>query len=366
MPDRVRPSIFCDWLTIRQTHPEPVPVINSGFVVSFEPEAFSKSWAVDEVTGETSLRPMFDASKAEYTTQKRIEHEGSYETNIQVRSDGFTVELSGNVSRFGRPDNLFGLSVAECVEKANEIIAVLGLPPFSDLSDPVPMAHSDTYNLSADSARITRVDITQNLFAGSKEKALKYIHCMAGRGTTTRGKGNSAPKGYGNGITWNEGSRRHYEKLYYKGDELGKYASEAIRKLCEELGVVRFEISLKARELFDLGLNRILNWCRLKEGKSMENVVYGRFSEVLKRSSVSTLDVADIPGKVGLIATDYLNGGNPYGKVRERTARRWRKQLLSYGIDISIPCDVTRLSARCVVIELQPLSVPDWYSLEVA
>jgi len=366
MADRVRPCIFCDWITIRQTHDQPVPVLNGGYVVSFEPEAFSKSWQIDEETGETKLAPMFDATKAEYTTHKRIEHEGSYETKISVRSDGYTVELSGNVSRFGRPDNLFGLTVPECFEKANQLIQALGLPAFSELTDLTPMARTDTHTAGQSIAHITRVDITQNLCAGSREKALRYIHSMAGQASMARGKGNNAPKGYGNGVTWNEGSKRWYCKLYYKGDELGKYASEQLKKMCEELGVVRFEISLKARELADLGLNRILPWCRVKEGKSMAEIIYGKFSEVLRRNSVSTLELSDIPGKLGLVAQSYMTGNNPLATASKRVGQKWRKALLEYGIDIKVPLDVTRLSARVVVIELQPLAVPDWYLLESA
>jgi len=366
MADKVRPLIFCDWITIRQTHDVPCPVLNGGYVVSFEPEAFSKSLRLDEETGETTLAPVFDATKAEYTTHKRIEHEGSYETKISVRSDGYTVELSGNVSRFGRPDNLFGLTVLECFNKANQLLEALGLPPFSELTDLTQMARSDTHTAGQSIAHITRVDITQNLYAGSKEKALRYIHSMAGQAIMTRGKGYNMPKGYGNGVTWNEGSKRWYSKLYYKADELGKYASEQLKKMCEQLGVVRFEISLKARELADLGLNRILPWCRVKEGKTMAEIIYGKFSEVLRRNSVSTLELSDIPGKLGLVAQSYLNGNNPVATASKRTAQMWRKALLPYGIDIKVPVNVTRLSARVVVIELQPLAVPDWYSFEAA
>jgi len=86
----------------------------------------------------------------------------------------------------------------------------------------------------------------------------------------------------------------------------------------------------------------------------------------LRRNSVSAFELADIPGKLGLVAQAYLNGNNPTATTAKSTARRWRKALLEYGIDIKVPLDCTRLSARVVVIELQPLAVPDWYSLEVA
>lgn len=358
--------IFCDWLSINQDHDQELPVLNGGNVVKFEPNAFSKSWAVDEETGETILKPVFDATKAVYTTQTKIEHEGSYETAVQIRCDGHKVELSGNVSRFGRPDNLFGLLVPECVQKASQIVQALGLPGFDENVDQCSMSRSDTFNRTSNMAHITRVDITQNLATGSRDKALRYIHSMTGQATKTRGKGNSAPKGYGNGVTWNEGSKRWYSKLYYKADSLGKFASEEVRKLCEELGVVRFEISLKARELADLGLNRILPWCRVVEGMEMSKVIYGKFSEVLHRNSVSTLDLNEIPGKLGLIARDYMNGGHPFASAHVRAGQRWRKALLPYGIDIKVPLDVTRLAARVVVIELQPLEIPEWYKLDAA
>ena len=369
-----RPSVFCDWLSIYQDHIEydqdgnrrMLPVINGGHVVKFEPEAFAKSWTIDEETGESKLLPVFDASKAIYTTQTRIEHEGSYETAIQIRCDGERVELSGNVSRFGRPDNLFGLCVPECVVKASAIVEALGLPAFSDNEDRTPMARTDTHDLPRTVARITRVDLTQNLATGSREKAFRYIHSMTGQASMARGKGKQAPKGYGNGVTWNEGSKRWYSKLYFKADELGKYASDEVRQYCAENGIVRYEVSLKSRELADRGLNRILTWCMGKDGKDMGQVIYGQFDDVLKRNSVSTLDLSDIPGKLGLIAESYMTGGNPYGKMHIRTAQRHRKALLQYGLDIAVPLDVTRLSARVEVIQLQPLEVPEWYSLEAA
>jgi len=98
----------------------------------------------------------------------------------------------------------------------------------------------------------------------------------------------------------------------------------------------------------------------------MAEIIYGKFSEVLRRNSVSTLELSDIPGKLGLVAQSYLNGNNPVATASKRTAQMWRKALLPYGIDIKVPVNVTRLSARVVVIELQPLAVPDWYSFEAA
>jgi hypothetical protein len=352
--------VFCDWLTMHQVHDTPLPVINDGFFVSFPSDALGHSQSLDIATGELSIRPSFDATKAHFTSSKSVKHEGSYETGIQVRCDGYKVEVSGNISRFCRPDNVFGLSVFECIEKFNQVLEHFGLPPFSQLADRVPMARSDTYGVPASNAVITRVDLTSNYATGSQEQAKRYIHSMGGQASKARGKGKNAPRSYSNGVTWNEGSRRWYAKLYYKADDLGKSASTELSGYCNDKGIVRYEVSIKSTELAERGLNQIMGWIG-KDGMEMENVIYGEFAEVLERNSVSTLDLSDIPGKAGLIAKDYMNGGNPTASMPSSTARRWRKTLLPYGIDLAVPCNVTRLSARVETIVLTQLQAPDWY-----
>ena len=356
-------DVFCDWLTCYQDHFDAdLPVINDGFVVRFEPDAFGKS--MDFETGE--LRPMFDATKAEYTVSRRMEHEGSYDTKVSVRCDGRRVELSGNVGRFGRPDNLFGVKVLETIEIANQILAALGLPPFTCHDKNHPVARTDTF-FKTHNCVITRVDLTANFAAGSREAAFRVLHWMSGQGSA-RNSGNN-PRNYGNGITWNEGSKRHYEKLYFKADELGPYVSEEVRHYCESKGVLRYEVSLKARELADRGLQSLMAWARVtQEGLRMENVIYGKFAEVLTRNQVTVTEIQNIPGKLGLIARSYLNGENPYeaGHAGESTRRRWRAQLMKYGLDIAQPIDVTRLTTRIRVIDLQPCTAPQWYQRRAA
>lgn len=355
-------DVFCDWLTIYQDHHgADLPVLNDGYVVRFEHDAFGRG--IDQETGE--IRPMFDASKAEYTVARRFEHEGSYDTHLSVRCDGTRVELSGNVGRFGRPDNLFGLPVLETIERANAILAVLGLPPFTHMERNGRQARNDGFHTSHN-AVITRVDLTANFSAGDREAAFRVLHLLGGQATVK--KASQGPKGYANGVTWNEGSKRHYEKLYYKADELGKHVSDEVREYCESAGILRYEVSLKSRELLSQNLQSMVSWSKVVEGKRMENVVYGRFSEVLTRNQVSVTEVHDIPGKLGLIARSYLNGENPYKTLMAgaSTIRRWRKELLAYGIDISQPCDVRRVATRIRVVDLVPLNAPAWYSREAA
>lgn len=368
-------DVFCDWLTIYQDHFDPkdedgnalvLPILNDGYVVRFEPEAIVSRGTVDADTGEYAFAPMFDASKAEYTVSRKMEHEGSFDTRVSVRCDGRRVELSGNVGRFGRADNLFGLRVLETVELASKIIAALGLPPFTGHDKCMAQARNQSFHKSHN-AVITRVDLTANFSAGSRLAAYRVLHWMSGQGSA-RNSGKN-PRNYGNGITWNEGSKRHYEKLYFKADELGKHVSDEVRAYCEENGILRYEVSLKARELADSGLQSLAGWAETsKEGIRMENVIYGKFAEVLTRNQVTVTEIQDIPGKLGLIARSYLNGENPYeaGHTAERTRRRWRSELMKYGVDIAQPIDVTRLTTRIRVIDLRPCAAPSWYQRTAA
>ena len=343
-----------------------LPVLNDGYVVRFESDSFSKS--IDPDTGE--LRPVFDASKAEYTVSRRMEHEGSYDTRLSVRCDGTRVELSGNVGRFGRPDNLFGVPVLETIERANQVLLALGLPPFTDVERVFPHARDDAYHVSHN-AVITRVDLTANFAAGDRDSAFRVLHWIGGQAWARKGirDDHKGPKGYGNGVTWNEGSKRHYEKLYFKADELGKHVSPEVREYCERYGILRYEVSLKSRELADRNLQSMVGWSKVnEEGMRMENVIYGRFAEVLTRNQVTVTEIQDIPGKLGLIARSYLNGENPYQTLQagRSTLRRWRKQLLPYGLDISQPCDVMRFTTRIRVIDLVPMAAPSWYERRCA
>lgn len=355
-------DVFCDWLTIYQEHPEGgLPIINDGYAVSFEPDSIVRDVQPNFETGELREVLRFDATKAIYTTSKRLEQEGSFSTSVMVRCDGFRVEFSGNASRFGRPDNLFGLPVLECCEVASDIVEAIGLPRFSDVNKTTGYAKSDSSIKT--NAVITRVDLTSNFATGGRTEAYLILDSYLGQGTK---RGANPPKYYKNGISWNEGSRRHYEKLYYKAAELGKHVSDQVRDYCEENGILRFETSIKARELADRNLQRMVDWAKVTGGCRMENVIFGKFAEVLHRQEqTEALELADIPGKFQMVAQAYLDGRDPYNTIShsDRTRRRWRKELLAHGLDIALPRNVVAMERRIRVLDLMPLTRPDWYQV---
>lgn len=353
---------FCDWLSCYQNHGGGgLPVLNDGCVAQFEADAVKQF--IDPETGE--LRTIFDTSAIEWTTDRHFNYEGSYGTKVRIKCDGHRVSFDGNIGRWGRPDNVFGFSVLACIDRANAILEIMGLPPFTHERD-IPSS-GDSY--IANGCILTRVDLTKNYAAGSPRNAARLIHYFAGQDSGRRANA----KQYGeNGVTWGEGSKYWYGKMYVKAESLGDDVSPEVKAWTQEQGIVRHEISLKSRYLAQNGLRKINDWKHnewviwdeeLNEVPTMENVVYNRFSDVLKRGQAVRTPLEEIPGNIGRIARDWRSGVDVWGDANYsiRTRQMWRKKLLPYGIDIKQPSAATRLPIRLEVIELKQAVVPDWY-----
>lgn len=342
---------FCDFLSIYQEHdPLSTPQLNAGRVVKL------KAWAEDHEQVMTIVDEdgvIICDGGLEFTTASAIEHEGSFDTSILIKSEGGRVTLSGNVGRFGRPDNVFGYSVIECVRIANVIVTSLGLPPFTwrgALSSNVIGVRMKV------DAVVTRVDLTRNYVAGSPEKLARLLHYMGGMHVRNKGG-----KSYEAGVTWGEGSKYWYAKIYDKYRDLAKskHVSGELVEWVRDCGIARFEVSLKSRFLSQQGMQSVGFW----EGEDMSNVVYGRFSEVLSQMTVNVDQFEEIPGRLGEIAIAWRNGVDMRERLPKSSFYRFRKALKAYGIDISERCNVSRLPMRVEVIQLSEARRPDWYEL---
>jgi len=320
---------FCDWLSIYQDHHgKQLPLINDGAV-----------WAVD-ANGEIDWR-----------TDKKLDHVGSYDTKIRIKCDGSRVTVDGNISRFDRTDNVFGFSVVECVARVNKLLEQFDLPPFTTQRE----GHRGQKRVT-DAAVITRVDLTENYGTGGIDKLSRLIHYLAGQDKGRR----ATVHQYGdNGVTWNEGSKYWYEKLYAKHESLGEHVTPHLAEWVREQGIARHEVSLKARYLAQNGLRHIDNW----EEADMDNIVYGRFTEVLTRGTAVRSQLEDIPGRLGLLANAWRAGKDLWGddSYAKSTRRAWRKALLPYGIDIKQPSNVQRLQTRLEVVKIKAVQAPAWY-----
>jgi hypothetical protein len=363
----IKTEVFCDWLSIYQVHLGGVPMVNDGHVFSVDQDGVVK-WDVPA----------------------KLVHRGSHDTSVRIRSDGYRVSLEGNIGRFNREDNLFGYSVAECVALANQLLVGFGLPPFFDAA-PMPMVKrrgaavhgvsfvkagtfgapknedgkeyfsgSEDAGFQAVGAVITRVDLTRNWSTGSAENCSQIIRHLQGFKS-----GRQEPRSYKTtGVAWGEGSKFWYAKVYDKAAEYMRQCGKGSRKFNQQLfdfmlseGIARHEIELKSRYLKQHNLWRITNWMN-----DMENRVYALFSDVVA-GNAHVDSYLEISGRAGELAVAWRDGADLKKRLSQNTFYRYRRELLGYGIDIAVPCNVTRLRQRVEVISMTPALIPDWYAL---
>jgi hypothetical protein len=327
-----------DWVSISQVHPEGgLPQVDSGAV-----------WAADE------------DGAIEWRTLKAVRHVGSFETSLAVRCDGHRVTVSGNVSRFGRPDNLFGYGWRECVQRVNVVLAGYGLPPMT-AGECVQRARGDGYlETMWTGAKFTRLDLTANYEAGSAEAAMLVMQYL---GTQHNGRKNGRVLGGGETVDWGAGSRHLYAKAYVKHLELRRRgcADERLVAHCEARGVVRFEITAKSMALRRLGCS----WLgEFERGFAMGELVrlFDEHAAVMTRAERGTDDLDELPKHLRGTARDYLAGMDLPRVMKTATFYRHRSALLPYGIDISVR-NVKPFSPRVRVVELTRAEIPAWYQL---
>lgn len=337
--DKREEPFFVDWLTMRQTFEFEVPVVNAGVVFCVDAHG-----------------------QVEWQTQKASKIQGSHESSVQVRSDGHNVMFSGNVSRFGRTDNLFGFSFTQCLTRVNRILERLGLPPFSTGEKFYRQVRHKSGEFSMKpcwtGATISRVDMTCNYETGSIANARAYLEWLATQQGNARMKvGTSAD---GETVHWGEGSRRDYTKIYIKSTEMRKHEGPLdLIEHCEKVGLVRFEVTAKSTQLIAMG-------CHYLGGFDMHQLelLFEERSKVLTRAEHTCDDLEHLPNAFRRTARDYLAGDDLNARMSERTFRRHRANLLPYGLDIAVPRKVINFQPRVRVIELKPASVPSWYQLD--
>ena len=325
--------VFIDWISCHQTHPEGCPVINNGQVIKID--------ADQQVIFDVGLH---------------LKVEGSFESSIQLRSDGKRVEFSGNISRFGRKDNLFGFTLGDTFRRINHLLNVLGLPPFS-LGVRTRFADSGVKWL--DGCTVTRIDLTCNYVTGSHDDAEAMLRVLSGH-HVGRQKGSLRPDGQT--IEYGSGSSYVYGKCYIKGTEMLKHSKkkkgrdtdpDLIQWVLSQ-GVIREEIELKRNYLAQKQL--------LYLGDINHSLLYDIYlerSQLRRLDMVKYEDTTQLPNHLKATYYSWRNGEKL--NVSKATFHRHRNQLLKYGVDISIPSTVRSIPIRVRTVEIAALAAPDWY-----
>lgn len=247
-------ALHIDWLTVSQQH-ESVEDWGSDLVVWYDLE-----------TREVQKEVVMGANL-----------EGSWETRLRVRVKGGRVEVSGNPSKWNRPDAVAQgcTSIAEALDVYNRVLAAEGLPLFESRPDlVVPLSDQGVDRRVRQGPRIQWIHIASVLALGAPECIGPFCDWLSTQRVGVRGQPFEVkgPRSLRAGTR-----RRRVNAVYAKGDELREAAKKWDRKRkvdgsavsayllaladrCDRIGLMRDEVRLAGDYLATVGLQWADDW----------------------------------------------------------------------------------------------------------
>lgn len=401
----VSESVFIDWLTIYQEFPTGVlPLVGSELVLYTDIES-------GEIKGKT-VKGFEHAGS--FDTRLHVKSDGTF---LYVSGNPSAYGRRENL--FGVR------SVFEAVDIYNAVLDSLGLPNFDNvkpneliksgftltykkLETPISkkgklfngifLEHSGEQYAHSEKAifygkpKITRIDLTCNFSTNNPDGFLRHMSMFVYQGKAgylyPNGKTVDWPLNVSTGN--NRYSRRVYHKYYNKAHEIAfkmnkafkaykedglnleKYKTfkylEKLYNWCKDNGIVRREVSLKATHLQALNLQRLEAWSL----ETMAKIIYPyQFHHKLNVEQTVLSNVYDkllelgyskrTARTAGSIHTDWLNHDDIKKRYEKSSIYKYRKILLSLGVDILQPCDISKIALRVEKFTWKPIQAPDWY-----
>jgi len=327
----MRLPVFCDWLKVADS------------AYTYRPENWrARIMRAVGRSVEWERRAWLDFKQTSSTSTIR----GRFFETGHLQDDGRQIgilHLDGNLGRFGNQSNVFGLSVDACSQQALQLVGQA----------------TDTYFDSPSTLGLRRVDLTCNFAFSTAADAAVYIQWAAGHNL-----GRAAARTYATGCAWvtENWSAKVYDKLAdLRRHKLNDLADELQRR---EGYILRLELTLRTDELKRNQLDTLDKWT-----PHMENVIFTeKFAPILRGENLPTLDkLADsLPTRLATCLQAWRNGMDYQAALKDRrisraTYYRLKADLLSYGVDISRPCNVHTLAIRPRLIDMRPLARPDWW-----
>lgn len=361
---------FIDWLDISQDFGSDLPILSDLVYLR-----------LNTVTGEHGS-----------VNQPTIRHEGSFCDQLMISLRGSQLRVSGNPSRWGRLDNLFGLAtIDQCVAVYNGVLRSMGLPEFTKCTRTfvVQGDSNEKVTFTSNGAMVRELHITTNTAVG-EGNVLDYIKAVS-----TQRYRNSSPYLYPNGrsVDWRTKSGSTslvYPTVYDKANNLkeknlnkiiktfGENSSEhkylqTLIEYCQINGVVRFEQKLKNEYL---RRNNMRFW-GLANYDQLENL-QNQFLDIDQKLTVTAMNMETISEHLiaeGVVDNTkasittamyaYLWMQGQEFDFTKSSVKTHRARLRKIGIDIATPCNISQFQPVVVKnvrkIDRQTLTAPVWY-----
>lgn len=299
----------------------------------------------------------------EYEICNRLVVEGSHDSKITIRSHtDNTIEISGNPAKFLQGHNIFGTNdLKHLVSRLFDRLCMIDELELKPTEDEYNMVQDGHY-------RLTRVDVNEHFYFSSAMLARSWL----------RAAGRSANMTYRGAGLFKEGtlyftpqSRRFVPKIYFKYDEIT--SSDKSHRLPEKLLQIpelleyaqkslRFEIKILSTQLNDWCLHLGCNW----DCTTATMLINDHFIDKLQLSENMPLDTQvrdSLPNSLKLVYSAWARGEDLRQMYSKAQFYKRRKQLLEYGIDISILQDKEEQSNIVPMIrylEAVPMGIPEW------
>lgn len=331
-------DIFCDWITIKQTHKTTQPLINDGCTIF-----------VDSDGNENTPSPKFKSLR------------GLYASNCQIRSDGSTVEIMFNPSRWNRVDNHFGINVDEAKKLANSIVIEQGCSPFSSSNIHYwpSKKRIHTHKKTDYSAKITRLDLTSNVSVGSPINKRAYLLHVQTLEHTRLEKSIIGLNTY-----FGKYSERKTICLYDKSLQINEKLMakshdpiylEKLSKSIADAGLLRLEVKYQ-RALESANLS---SWDSLTHTKLTE--LYIKDIHFMTQP-INQSDLDELPNSLLSTLLMYMAGYDIKKRLSRHTYFQHRKELKLLGYDISNQ-NIEAFKPKTKTIYLTVAEIPSWYRM---
>ena len=313
---------MCDWISGVHVFREPREPFESGKILKITSDG--------EVDWETQS---WDSIRC-----------ASSDTSLRMKSNGEKLWFSGNVGRFQQPDNVLGLTVPHCVRKFREILArhdvrLLDAEFGRSFRMPRRPGSPEGETAGVEASRrgtcLTRVDLASNFRVSCFSDICQVLqNRVIGRHVPIMGR---------YGPTWGYGKRSNW----WKGKVYDKTAEqEGKRRSAGGETVARFEVQLGAEFLKRRGLDRCEWWIETSgqdesEGRDMGQVIWAEFGgQVFREVVPERVWGSEMPLKL-LEKAELWRAGHDLRTILKKSQYYvLRRELLAFGIDIGVPCNV--------------------------
>jgi len=296
----------------------------------------------------------------EWESPRRLEVSGSHSSKFQVKSIGGDGEgnathlyIHGNPTKYLQGHNVFGLDdlVGIVRDAVCQILVDLDLQ----------MSSSELQALITGDYDVKRIDVNYLYELPSNSDVNTWIRAAEFTSKTRHGR----PTKKGGTVYWGQNSRRWSVKAYNKYEELQKHQiPESLDKAMLEghaLGKLRLEVVLRRKELETLNLPKASQI--QKYGLRALYETYIQRIEMTQQIRLSDKKFRELPQRLKSTYVLWQHGEDVKETLSNATFYRHRKELLGYGIDVSV-MRPKKSAANIVplirILEAKECPIPEW------